>query len=898
MALFNYHSFYPDRSFFIPEVIQTSSMDCGPAALKSILEGYHISVSYDNLRMACQTDVSGTSIDTIEDIAYQLGLDAQQVIIQTDHLLLKETDALPAIVVVRLPDGFSHFVVVWRRLGQMVQIMDPAIGRLWVTQRKFIEMVYPYSYHISKNIWKDYTSTDIFCDPLHRRMADLYIRHSEINRLILNAQTNEDWRAVATLDASVRLLTTIIKSGIYLSGESAEKIIKTYYDSAFNQSDLMIPEEYFSVIPPIEDQYKDDSLLLKGALLIHISGKRHQAHTQNVNDQDTLNALSDEQKTAIHKRYDSPENEFYKFMRLDHALLPSILLIALFLASLNISIEALILLSFMTIAGDLSQIVGQQGIELQSIFIFFVALLLIESPIQAANLKLGRRFEIAMRLRFFSKIPKLNDHFFQSRLKSDMIQRIHDMRLIRKMPTFLSRLFRVIFQIIITVIGIIWLMPIQTIMPIMIGIFSIGFPLAALPFLKERDLQFRTFTGALAKYCLDGLMGMTPLRSHSAENALRYEHEKVLCEWKKSGFDYFGVQLVIFGSAVLLNMSLSIILIYDYLSFGGHHNCVFLLIYWVLNLTELGMQLQSLVGSYPGVRNRILRILEPINANPHKHSAEDDTPERVKKGETSYATIDIKNVSVMRGGSLILKDINISIQPGEHVAIVGPSGAGKSSIVKLLLGLYDAYSGDVFIDNQKIASAIHSLRRDTVWIDPCVHLWNQSLFDNILYGNDEDNTSQFGLILEQTELINILNSFPKGKDTLLGEEGRLVSGGEGQRVRLGRGLYKKNVRFVILDEPFRGLSRNERHLLLKKALEIWKSQTLIFISHDVQESLDFHRVIVIEKGTIIEDGAPERLIKENSRYQSIMRQEERSRTMFLKEVQWKKYRIENGKIHN
>src|SRR5215213_134553 len=102
------------RTWLAPEVIQTSAMDCGPAALKCLLEGFGIPVSYGRLREACQTSVDGTSIDTLETLAQTLGLEAEQVMMPVDHLLLPEADALPAIVVLRLPSCLTHFVVVWR----------------------------------------------------------------------------------------------------------------------------------------------------------------------------------------------------------------------------------------------------------------------------------------------------------------------------------------------------------------------------------------------------------------------------------------------------------------------------------------------------------------------------------------------------------------------------------------------------------------------------------------------------------------------------------------------------------------------------------------------------------------------------------------------------------------
>ena len=103
--------------------------------------------------------------------------------------------------------------------------------------------------------------------------------------------------------------------------------------------------------------------------------------------------------------------------------------------------------------------------------------------------------------------------------------------------------------------------------------------------------------------------------------------------------------------------------------------------------------------------------------------------------------------------------------------------------------------------------------------------------------------------------------FPNGLDTPLGEGGGLVSGGEGQRVRLGRALLRPGVRLVILDEPFRGLDFEQRHKLLARAREVWRDATLLSISHDIAEALTFQRVLVMEDGRIVEDGDPRELAR-------------------------------------
>src|SRR6476660_5025708 len=117
------------RRWLAPEVIQTSAIDCGPAALKCLLEGFGIHASYGRLREACQTAVDGTSIDALEETACAMGLEASQTMAPADHLLLPQAAMLPALVIVRLPSGCTHFVVIWRLVGKFAQVMDPAVGR-------------------------------------------------------------------------------------------------------------------------------------------------------------------------------------------------------------------------------------------------------------------------------------------------------------------------------------------------------------------------------------------------------------------------------------------------------------------------------------------------------------------------------------------------------------------------------------------------------------------------------------------------------------------------------------------------------------------------------------------------------------------------------------------------
>jgi ATP-binding cassette subfamily B protein len=258
----------------------------------------------------------------------------------------------------------------------------------------------------------------------------------------------------------------------------------------------------------------------------------------------------------------------------------------------------------------------------------------------------------------------------------------------------------------------------------------------------------------------------------------------------------------------------------------------------------------------------------------------------------------MQNLTVQAGGHKILENITLTIKAGTHLAIVGPSGAGKSSLVALLLGWHRAATGEILIDGQPLTGKrLLDLRNQIAWVDPTVQLWNRSMLDNLEYGAAEEEPELLNSIIRQADLISVLEKVPRGLQSQLGESGGLLSGGEGQRVRLGRAMYRQNVGLVILDEAFRGLDRDKRRHLLAQARKFWHDATLIFISHDVEQTQDFERVLVIEKGQIVEDDAPSALIAQpNSRYGALLVAEEAVRRGLWESPEWRHLWLSNGRL--
>lgn len=153
------------------------------------------------------------------------------------------------------------------------------------------------------------------------------------------------------------------------------------------------------------------------------------------------------------------------------------------------------------------------------------------------------------------------------------------------------------------------------------------------------------------------------------------------------------------------------------------------------------------------------------------------------------------------------------------------------------------------------------------------------------------------MVIEAADLRRVLEKLPEGLQTTLGEGGGLVSGGEGQRVRLGRAMMKADARLVILDEPFRGLDREKRRELLERARELWRGATLLCITHDVGETLDFNRVLVMDKGRIVEDApAMELAAQRDSLYRALLDAEEDVRAEMWASDEWRRLRVDGGRV--
>ncbi len=852
------------KRFLVPEVIQSSVMDCGPASLKALFGGFGLYLSYGRLREACQTDVDGTSIDTLETMAQALGLDAAQVVIPSDLVLLPTSDCLPAIVVMRLAGGATHFVVLWSVHGPLVQIMDPAAGRIWMHRRRFLDSLYLHEQMVTREMWEEWSQTDVFTAGLKGRMRALGIDPHLWNESIGDR---------AVLDASLRLARTLCDAGKLTPGAEAEQFL-----DLCAQNPGQIPPEFWTVRKtPDGDQQR----MMRGAVLVVAAGKREEASSEPLPQ--SLEAVRNEPPTRVWL-------PVWEAVREGGWLATCLIVLALLVSAAGTVIEPLLFRGFFDLARHL-KLPGQRIGAITAMICFLGGLLALEWPAVAGLLRLGRHLEMRLRTRILMKIPRLHDRHFQSRLISDMAFRAHTLQLLRHLPEFAGLFVRLTASLIFAAAGIAWFYPGVTLPAVLAVIVAVGVPLLFQPALASRDLRFREFSGALSRFYLDALLGLRPIQAHGAARTLRTLHSEQLGQWAEAGLRLQSI----FVRAEVLQMAVTyvpvIALVYREALRTSSPAGLLLLAYWAVSIPTLGQELASIAWDMPALRNTLWRLLEPLGA------PEEEIPQVAPAAaKTSGVGLEIEKVTVVAGGHVILQDIDLSVAPGEHIAVVGLSGAGKSSLASLLLGWHKPQSGSITVDGAPLdAERLTQLRRHTAWIAPEVHLFQASLLDNLNYGNGSDSTGRVGLAIQSTDLLSVLERLPDGLQTALGESGALVSGGEGQNVRIGRAMARPDVRLAILDEPARGLDRKARRSLLARARQHFAKATMIFVTHDVPDTLDFQRVLVVEQGRIIEQGSPRVLYeKTDSRYRTLCDQERITRQRLWSGPSWRHLKMSSG----
>jgi subfamily B ATP-binding cassette protein MsbA len=247
--------------------------------------------------------------------------------------------------------------------------------------------------------------------------------------------------------------------------------------------------------------------------------------------------------------------------------------------------------------------------------------------------------------------------------------------------------------------------------------------------------------------------------------------------------------------------------------------------------------------------------------------AEDDQGEKPitrARGEVEYRDV---SFAYGEGKSDVLKNINLHISPGQTVALVGRSGSGKSTLVGLLPRFYDISRGQILVDGQDIRDfPLRNLRDQISLVSQHITLFNDTIANNIAYGRLEGADRETVIAAaEAAHAMEFIRELPEGLDTMVGENGVLLSGGQRQRLAIARALLKDSP-ILILDEATSALDTESERNIQEALEQVMQNRTTLVIAHRLSTIENADRIIVMERGEMIESGRHDELLAKNGQY--------------------------------
>jgi len=277
-----------------------------------------------------------------------------------------------------------------------------------------------------------------------------------------------------------------------------------------------------------------------------------------------------------------------------------------------------------------------------------------------------------------------------------------------------------------------------------------------------------------------------------------------------------------------------------------------------LPLNFLGFVFREIRGSLANIERmfELLAIRATVVDEPGA------TELKVARGDIEFDAVGFH----YRNDRRILDRVSFRVEAGRKVAVVGASGAGKSTLVKLLFRFYDPTRGRILIDGQDIRHVTQDSLRGVIGIVPQdTVLFNDSIYENVRYGNPTASDEEVEAAIRLAHLDGFIAQLPEGRDTLVGERGLKLSGGEKQRVAIARTLLKRPP-ILVFDEATSSLDSKSEQTILAAMREISEDHTSLVIAHRLSTIVDADRILVLHRGRVVEQGGHRELLAEGGNY--------------------------------
>ena len=368
---------------------------------------------------------------------------------------------------------------------------------------------------------------------------------------------------------------------------------------------------------------------------------------------------------------------------------------------------------------------------------------------------------------------------------------------------------------------------------------------------------------------VDSLLNYETVKYFTNENYEADAYDQNLASWEQAKIQN---RLSLFalngGQAVIIALSLSAMLAlaayqvtYEKMTLGDFVLINAFMMQLFIPLNFLGFVYREIKGSLANIEN----MFGLLNQKPKVEDASDAKDLMIKQGEIAFEHVSF----AYNEKRPIINNLSFQVKAGQKVAVVGESGSGKSTLVKLLFRFYDVTQGQILIDGQAIEQLTQdSLRKHIGIVPQDTVLFNDTLFNNIQYGNPQASEVEVTKAIELAHLADFVQALPDGVQTTVGERGLKLSGGEKQRVAIARTILK-NPEILVFDEATSSLDSHSEQAILAAIKEVSKQRTSIVIAHRLSTIIDAEHIIVMKKGEIIEQGDHHALLALQGHYQKM-----------------------------
>ena len=494
---------------------------------------------------------------------------------------------------------------------------------------------------------------------------------------------------------------------------------------------------------------------------------------------------------------------------------------------------------------------------------------------QSASHKIAGRVKTDLRRALFSHIFVLGPAYTRSQQTGELKNTI--MSGIEALDAYFSQYLPQLFiSIFVPALILLFVFPVDLLSGL---VFLITAPLIPLFMILIGDLaqiltrkQWRQLS-RMSAFFLDVLQGLTMLKILGQSKKFTLKIRDVTEEFRHTTMK---VLRVAFLSALVLEMlatvSIAVIavqiglrLLYGKMAFEG---ALFILIIapeFYQPLRQLGARFHAGLEGFTAAK-RIFEILQEKPPSFHGTA----------KLENAFSTIVFENVDYFYPGQNqpALEQISFTLGRHEHIALVGPSGAGKTTVTFLLLGFIQPSNGVILLDEHGLAAIdIAWWRSHIAWAPQQPFLFHQSVRDNLRLVAPEATNDQIKRAAEKAHIHDLFSSLPHGYDTLIGERGARLSGGQAQRLALAR-VFLKNAPLVVLDEPTAHLDAETEALLQHAIADLSNDRTVLTIAHRLYTVEKADKIIVLDQGKIIDSGKHAELLTRCQLYQNLLRSRE------------------------